>query len=79
MSGRRTDKKENKFAPWITNNADRKEGRFIQLGNSLLLNPAVLNLSDKAFRVYVNMLLEAGGKKEFSYPRSKYLRVSSVI
>ena len=66
------------FQPWQTKKDNGIEERYIRLGNSLMIAPAMLALSDKAFRIYTNMLLEAGGKKQFTYPRSKYMRISSI-
>lgn len=64
--------KKTPFAPWQTCKADGVEQRYIRLGNSQLMHPAMLSLSDKAQVVYIHMLLESGGKKEFTFPRSKY-------
>lgn len=68
--------KKTPFPPWQTCKDSGIEERYIRLGNSQLLHPAVLKLSDKAMRVYVYMLLESGGKKEFTFPRSKYRKLA---
>ena len=73
-----TRSKKTPFQPWQTCNNKGEEKRYIRLGNSLLLHKAVFDLSDKAFRVYVYMLIEAGGEKKFTYPRSKYKYISSI-
>ncbi len=64
--------KKTPFPAWQTCKTDGIENRYIRLGNSQLLHPAMLNLSDKAFVIYVHMLLESGGKREFVFPMSKY-------
>lgn len=71
-------RKKTPFAPWQTCKSDGIEQRYIRLGNSQLLHPAMLSLSDKAQIVYIHMLLEAGGKREFTFPRSKYMTISSI-
>lgn len=64
------------FPLWQSCKADGIEQRYIRLGNSQLLHPAMLNLSDKAKAVYIYMLLESGGKMEFEFPRNKYSKIS---
>lgn len=68
--------KKTPFAPWQSCKDDGIEKRYIRLGNSLLLHPAVMELSDKAFRIYVHMLLEAEGKRTFVFPRQTYKRLA---
>lgn len=51
-------------------NADCREGRFIQVGNSLLLCDAFKALSPGARALYFAMLMEAGGRDEFQLPKS---------
>ena len=67
------------FPPWQTKNTDGREKRYIRIGNSQLLSNAMNkgNLSHAAFRVYIFMLLEAAGKREFTFPHSKYSRIIS--
>lgn len=69
-------RKPTPFAPWQSDKPDGIEKRYIRLGNSQLLHPAMMSLSDKAFRIYVQMLLEAGGSKEFEFPRAKYKKIA---
>lgn len=64
------------FQPWQTNKDNGIEERYIRLGNSQMIAPAMLALSDKAFRIYTNMLLEAGGKKQFIFPRKAYKKIA---
>lgn len=70
--------KKTPFAPWQSCKNDGIEQRYIRLGNSQLLHPSMINLSDKARTVYIYMLLESGGKREFTFPRSKYMQISSI-
>lgn len=56
--------------PWLSAHLDSTEKRFIQVGNSFLLSKAVQELSPGAKCLYLAMTLEAGGKREFSFPRS---------
>lgn len=64
------------FAPWETRAGDGIENRFIRLGNTLLYDPAFLQLSAKAKEVYIYMRIESAGKKEFTLPHSKYIQFS---
>lgn len=68
--------KKTPFPVWQTLKEKGIEERYIRLGNSQLLHAAMIDLGDKAFRLYVYMLLESGGKKEFIFPRSKYKRLA---
>ena len=68
--------KKTPFAPWQTCKESGIEERYIRLGNSQLLHPAMLDLSDKARTIYIYMLLESGGKREFTFPRSKYSKIA---
>lgn len=56
--------------PWLSARRDCKEGRFIQVGNSLLLSKEFQALSPGANHMYACMALEAGGKNEFEFPRN---------
>ena len=69
-------KKKTPFPSWQTTKVSGIEDRYIRLGNSQLLHDALMNLGDKAFRIYVYMLLESAGKKEFTFPRSKYKKLA---
>lgn len=68
--------KKTPFPPWQTVKENGIEERYIRLGNSQLLHYAMMELGDKAFRLYVYMLLESGGKIEFTFPRSKYKKLA---
>ena len=57
-----------KVAPWLSARGDCAEGRFIQVGNSFLLSPAVQELPASATVVYFAMALEAAGRREFVFP-----------
>lgn len=64
--------KKTPFPPWQSIKPDGIEKRYVRLANSQLCAAAMNNLSSTAFRVYVLMLLEAGGKREFTFSFSKY-------
>ncbi len=66
------------ISPWLSARIDCSEGRFIQVGNSLLLahidkkteedtNP-FHKLSSKTQMLYLCMTLEAGGSRNFEFP-----------
>ncbi len=67
---RRKAAKNCEILPWLSARADRSEGRFLQIGNSLLLSKAFQNLSAGAQMLYVNMAMESGGRRDFIFPRS---------
>lgn len=54
--------------PWVSGKADCKEGRFIQIGNSLLLSKEYQALSPGAGRLYLCMAMESGGHRRFEFP-----------
>lgn len=56
--------------PWLTARADCKEGRFLQIGNSLLLSDKFQELSPGAQMLYLCMCLESGGRRELTFPLS---------
>jgi len=53
--------------PWATATLDGREGRFIQIGNTLLLSKTFLALNGNAQLLYIRMVNEAGGKREFAF------------
>ena len=55
---------------WMSARSDCKEGRFIQVGNSLLLSPRFQGLSPGARFLYLCMAMESGGKRDFTFPLS---------
>lgn len=50
------------ICPWLSAKADCREGRFIQIGNSLLLSKKYQGLSSGAQKLYFAMAMESGGK-----------------
>lgn len=54
--------------PWLTAKQDCKEKRFIQVGNSLLLDKRYQRLSTGAKCLYQCMCMESAGKREFQFP-----------
>ena len=64
--------KKTPFPPWQTLKQDGIEKRYVRLANTQLCDNVMNKLSNAAFRVYVHMLLESEGKREFTFPASKY-------
>ncbi len=69
--------KKTPFPPWQTLKQDGIEKRYVRLANTQLCASAMNNLSNTAFRVYVHMLLESEGKREFTFPVSKYKKFTT--
>jgi hypothetical protein len=55
---------------WLSGKKDGREGRFIQIGNSLLLSKDFQHLGYGARQLYFCMAMEAGGAREFVFPRA---------
>lgn len=55
--------------PWLSARPDGKEGRFLQIGNSLLLDRRFQDLSAGARWLYLCLAMEAGGKRSVSFSR----------
>ena len=55
---------------WLSARQDCAEGRFVQIGNSLLLSTKYQNLTAGAKNTYQCMAMESGGKREFTFPLS---------
>jgi len=60
------------FSSWETTKTDGIEQRYIRMGNSQMLHPAVLNLTHSVYRIYTYMKLKSGGKRSFPFPKSKW-------
>lgn len=60
-----------KILPWLSAKGDNSENRFLQVGNSLLLDPRFNSLSLGARQTYICMCLDAGGKGEFTFPHGR--------
>lgn len=58
------------IAPWLSARADNVEGRFIQIGNSMLLSREFQKLTVGSRYLYFCMAMEAGGQKNFHFPLS---------
>jgi len=56
--------------PWLSARPDCKEGRFIQVGNSLYLSKTFQSLSSGAQQLYERMTMESGGRQTFLFPLS---------
>ena len=70
-------KKKYTFPVWMSAKEDLRELRFIQLGNSLMLHPTTMDLNHTSYRVLTYMFLESKGKREFTFPKSKWRRFIS--
>ena len=68
--GRRKTAGRCNIRPWLSAKADCKEGRFIQIGNSLLLSEQFGKLKAGARDLYFRMAMESGGEREFTFPAS---------
>lgn len=66
--------KQVELKAWLSANQDSRDGRFIQLGNSFLFSERVKSLKSGAFRLYICMAMEAGGRREFKFPKSAALK-----
>lgn len=58
-----------RLLPWLSANCDNKEGRFIQLGNSLMLNKRYQKLTPGARLFYQCLCMESGGQKTVKFTR----------
>lgn len=67
---RRKAAKNCDIRPWLSARADCSEGRFLQIGNSLMLSKPFQALSPGAQMLYLCMALESGGRREFIFPRT---------
>lgn len=56
--------------PWLSARANCREGRFIQVGNSLLLNRKFQELTQGARFTYQCMAMESGGRVNFTFQKS---------
>ncbi|OUO37874.1 hypothetical protein B5F88_12090 [Flavonifractor sp. An306] len=61
---------------WMSAKPDCKENRFIQAGNSLLLSPEFHKLSMGARYLYLCTAMEAGGRRNFTFPQSSAIKYS---
>lgn len=68
MSRKRTVRKE--LLPWLSANPDGHEGRFVQIGNSLVLSNSFHKLTPSAQFMYLCMCMESAGKRDFKFPES---------
>lgn len=55
---------------WLSAKQDCKEGRFVQLGNSLLLSQEYHKLSAGAQHLYLCCAMESGGRRTFTFPQA---------
>lgn len=55
---------------WVSAKPNGNDGRFIQVGNSLLLSPRFQTLEATDRIVYLSMVMESGGKSDFIFPKN---------
>ena len=62
---------ESDLKPWLTNKTlgSKTNGRFIQVGNSLLMCKCFQALSTGAKYLYLCMAMEAGAQNDFAFPK----------
>lgn len=60
--------------PWMSARPNNKEGRFLQVGNSLLLSKAYQALSGSAKNVYLCMSMESGKRRDFQFTHGAALK-----
>ena len=72
--------KSRQLSPWLTANLDGKDGRFIQVGNSLVLSKVFQSLSANARYLYLCLAMESGGKQtvRFSHGTAKKYGIPST-
>lgn len=68
--GRPKASKNVPISPWLSAKKDCREGRFIQIGNSLLLSDLFHRLKDSSKYLYICMAMEAAGRSDFLFPLS---------
>lgn len=58
--------------PWMSAHPDNREGRFLQIGNSLLCGEGsrFKTLTSGAQILFLCMAMESGGKREVAFSRS---------
>jgi hypothetical protein len=61
-----------RFPPWQTKNDTGIEKRYIRIGVTMTSSEVFRNLSSSAVRIYINMMMESGGSKNFKFPYNKY-------
>lgn len=72
MSKRR--RYNNTLLPWASAKQDNREKKFIQVGESLILDPRFQALSAGARYTYLAMHLHSSGKRGFEFPKAAAAR-----
>ena len=70
LRGMSRSKSRGELLPWLSAKQDCREKRFLQIGNSLLLDKRWQSLTHGAKCLYICMAMEAGGKRYFTFPES---------
>ena len=67
--GKRKAAQNSEIKPWFSAKPDNKEGRFIQVGNSLMLSKKFQGLRYSTQRLYECMGMESAGNRDFKFPQ----------
>lgn len=67
----RTGKSDGRIKRWLTASANQKEGRFIQVGDTLVHNKRFISLTVGARYFYLLAAMEAAGERNFQFPASR--------
>lgn len=73
-AGRPKAAKNSTISPWLSGKIDNREGRFIQVGNSLFFNESFQALTDGDRFCYFCLCMECGGKQSFTFPGRAMLK-----
>lgn len=60
--GRHKAAKSVELKPWLSGNRECRDGRFIQVGNSLLLSEPFKKLPGNTVKTYLALCMESGGR-----------------
>ena len=70
--GRKKTAKNCEIPFYLSSRMDCKDGRFIQVGNSLFFSKQFNALTAGAQILFLKMAMEAGGKTEYTFPRASF-------
>lgn len=66
------------FAAWESTKPTGIEKRYIRTTDTMMSHAAYRALGDKAWRLYEHMKMESGGKREFTLPYSKIMKIMPI-